>query len=86
MTMHVPSHSAVFRAGIRNAADKILRATICRPVMPCKSLDFTCRSNSSESFLMASIRTLNRFFSKKNFLVSDGRILFFDSCVVTYGS
>ena len=36
MTMHVPSHSAVFRAGIRNAADKILRATICRPVTPCR--------------------------------------------------
>lgn len=51
--------------------------------MPCRSLDFTCRSNSSESFLIASIRTLNRFFSKKkNFLVSDGRILFFDRCKV----
>lgn len=43
---------AVFRAGIRNVVDKILRAAICRPVTPCRrrSLDFACRLNSLNSF------------------------------------
>ena len=54
---------AVFRAGIRNVVDKILRAAICRPVTPCRrrSLDFACRSNSLDSFpfLMIFARALD---------------------------